>query len=73
MAHLRGTAVFAAYADQAVERQMNESFLADARAAGLPVETLVLRGGHTFPMVEQGLPHAFSFMEHALGATPPAP
>jgi S-formylglutathione hydrolase FrmB len=73
MAHLRGTPLFAAYADQAVERQMNEAFLADAQAAGLGVETLVLRGGHTFPMVEQGLPHAFSFMEHALGVTPPKP
>ncbi len=73
MARLRGTALFAAYADQAVERQMNESFLADAHAAGFTVERLILRGGHTFPMVEQGLPHAFSFMEHALGATPPKP
>ncbi|HEX3872000.1 MAG TPA: alpha/beta hydrolase-fold protein [Pirellulales bacterium] len=73
MARLRSTALFVAYADQAVERQMNEAFLADAHAAGFTVETLVLHGGHTFPMVEQGLPPAFSFMEHAVGATPPKP
>ncbi len=73
MARLRGTTLFAAYADQAAERQMNESFLADAHAAGFTVETLLMHGGHTFPMVEQGLPPAFSFMEHALGATPTKP
>ena len=73
VARLRGTALFMAYADQAAERQMNGMFLADARSAGFMVETLVLHGGHTFPMVEQGLPPAFSFMERALGATPPKP
>ena len=64
--------LFVAYADQAAERQMNEAFLADARTADFTIETLVLHGGHTFPMVEQGLPPAFSFLEHALGATPPS-
>jgi S-formylglutathione hydrolase FrmB len=73
MERLRGVKLFVCYADQAVERQMNEAFLADAHTAGLTVETLVLHGGHTFPMVEQGLPPAFSFMEHAVGSAPPKP
>jgi S-formylglutathione hydrolase FrmB len=73
MARLDGASLFVAYADEAVERQMNETFLADAQAAGFTVETLVLHGGHTFPMVEQALPQAFSCMERALGATPPKP
>lgn len=68
---LRGTAIFIAFADEATERQMNEAFIADARAAGFPVETLVTHGAHTFPMVEQGLPPAFSFLERAVGAVPP--
>lgn len=65
---LRGTPLFVAYADKAAERQMNEVFIADALAAGLTVETLRMSGGHTFPMVEQALPAAFSFMEQALAA-----
>jgi len=63
---LRATPLFVAYADKAAERQMNEDFIADARAAGVPVEVLKMSGGHTFPMVEQGLPAAFSFMEKHL-------
>lgn len=73
MSRLRGTAIFVAYADQATERQMNEAFIADARAAGFPVETLVTHGAHTFPMVEQALPSAFFFLERAVGAKPPEP
>ena len=65
---LRGTPVFVAYADRAAERQMNEGFIADARAAGVDVEIMKMSGGHTFPMVEQGLPAAFSFMEKSLAA-----
>ena len=66
VARLRRTPVFVAYADQAAERQMNEHFIADARAAGVAVEVLCLHGGHTFPMVEQGLPPALSFLERIL-------
>lgn len=65
---LRGTPVFVAYADRAAERQMNEGFIADARTAGVPVEVLRMSGGHTFPMVEQGLPAAFAFLERQLAA-----
>jgi len=66
MDRLKGMQLFIAYADKATERQMNEVFLADARAAGIKVEALRLSGGHTFPMVEQGLSPAFSFLENAL-------
>jgi len=63
---LRGTPHFIAYADQAFERQMNEVFIADARALGIEVEVLRLSGGHTFPMVEQSLPAALAFLERQL-------
>ncbi len=66
MAGLDGVPLFVAYADKAAERQMNEAFLADARARGLKVEVLPLSGGHTFPIVEQALGPAFSFMESSL-------
>jgi S-formylglutathione hydrolase FrmB len=65
---LRETPLFVAYADQAAERQMNETFLAEARAAGFAVEELRMAGGHTFPMVEQALPAAFDFLERTLAA-----
>lgn len=60
---LRAVPLFVAYADRAAERQMNEAFLADARELQMAVEILRLSGGHTFPMVEQSLPTAFTFME----------
>jgi S-formylglutathione hydrolase FrmB len=63
---LRGTPYFVAYADQAFERQMNEVFIADARAVGVEVEVLRLSGGHTFPMVEQALPAALAFFDRRL-------
>ena len=63
---LRSTALVVAYADNAAERQMNEVFIADARAAGLDIDVLRMSGGHTFPMVEQALPAAFSFLEQKL-------
>jgi hypothetical protein len=47
---------------------MNETFLAEARAAGFAVEELKMAGGHTFPMVEQALPAAFDFLERTLAA-----
>jgi len=72
IARLRGTPVFIAYADKAFERQMNEAFIADARAGGVPLEVLRMSGGHTFPMVAQGLPPALSFLEKALGRPTPA-
>jgi hypothetical protein len=42
---------------------MNEAFLADAARLGVSVTVKRLHGGHTFPMVEQSLDPAFSFME----------
>jgi S-formylglutathione hydrolase FrmB len=63
---MRGTPYFVAYADQAFERQMNEVFIADARAVGVEVEVLRLSGGHTFPMVEQALPAALAFFDRRL-------
>jgi S-formylglutathione hydrolase FrmB len=71
MNRLRDTKLFVAYADQATERQMNEAFLADAKAAGFQVETLVTHGAHTFPMVEEAFGPAFTFLENAVGAAPP--
>jgi S-formylglutathione hydrolase FrmB len=64
---LRAVPLFVAYADKAPERQMNEAFLADAKKLNMTVKTLRLSGGHTFPMVEQALPGAFSFMEAHIG------
>ncbi|MES2692269.1 MAG: alpha/beta hydrolase-fold protein [Verrucomicrobiota bacterium] len=66
IAALRGVPVFVAYADKAAERQMNEAFIADAQSKGVALQFLKMSGGHTFPMVEQGLPPAFAFMEKAL-------
>ncbi len=68
VSRLREIPVFVAYADKAAERQMNEDFIADAKAAGGSVEVLRMSGGHTFPMVEQGLPVAFAFLEKHLAA-----
>ena len=66
LANLKGVPLFVAYADKAAERQMNEAFLADAHAAGIKVEVLRLSGGHTFPIVEQAVPPAFTFLENSL-------
>jgi S-formylglutathione hydrolase FrmB len=66
IAQLRGTQLFVAYADMAPECQMNEIFIADARANRLAVEVLRMSGGHTFPMVAQGLGPALTFLERAL-------
>ncbi|WP_395753171.1 alpha/beta hydrolase [Prosthecobacter sp.] len=60
---LQAVPLFVAYADHASERQMNEAFLADAKALKMSVEIMRLSGGHTFPMVEQSLPAAFDFLE----------
>ncbi len=67
---LREVPLFVAYATHAPERQMNEAFLADAKELKMAVETMSLSGGHTFPMVEQSLPAAFSFLEGKLTKTP---
>lgn len=67
---LRAMPLFVAYADGAPERQMNEVFLAEAKTFGLCVEVLRLTGGHTFPMVEQSLSPALSFLETRLGRGP---
>jgi len=63
---LRTVPLFVAYADHAAERQMNETFLADAMELKIPVEIMRLSGGHTFPMVEQSLPAAFDFLEEKI-------
>jgi S-formylglutathione hydrolase FrmB len=60
--------VFVAYADGAPERQMNEVFLADAARLGMRVTVKRLHGGHTFPMVEQSLDPALSFLETSVRA-----
>ena len=63
--------VFVAYADGAPERQMNEVFLADAARLGMRVTVKRLHGGHTFPMVEQSLDPALSFLETSVTAVRP--
>jgi S-formylglutathione hydrolase FrmB/lysophospholipase L1-like esterase len=64
---LKDVPLFVAYADHAPERQMNEVFLSDAAKLGMTVKTLRMSGGHTFPMVQQGLGPAFSFLEEHIG------
>jgi S-formylglutathione hydrolase FrmB len=66
LGRLRGTEVFVAYANQAAERQMNQAFIGDARAQGLKIEVREMHGGHTFPMVEEGLLPALKFLENAI-------
>ena len=65
---LKGMRLFVAYAEGAAERQMNQAFLADAERLHFHVEVKRLSGGHTFPMVEQSLAPAFSFLEEAIFA-----
>lgn len=66
LARLRGTELFVAYANQASERQMNEVFIAEARAQGLKVRVREMSGTHTFPMVEEGVPPALQFLESVI-------
>ncbi|WP_395738192.1 alpha/beta hydrolase [Prosthecobacter sp.] len=70
---LQALPLFVAYADHAAERQMNEAFLADAKALKMSVEIMRLSGGHTFPMVEQSLPAAFDFLESKILKTVASP
>ena len=63
LSRLRGTQLFVAYANQASERQMNEAFIAEARALGLPLQVREMKGGHTFSIVEEGVPPALRFLE----------
>lgn len=68
--------LFVAYADQAAERQMNESFIAAARARGFVVTEMRIPGGHVFPVVRLALPAALAFLEQQLlpaGPNPPTP
>ena len=70
---LRGTQLFVAYANQASERQMNEAFISDTRALGLPLQVREMRGGHSFPMVEEGVPPALRFLESVIAPPVVAP
>lgn len=63
---LDGVPLFIAYADRAPEHQMNEVFIAEAKARGDAIQVRRQTGGHTFPMVEQALPYAMDFLEKTL-------
>jgi len=65
-----------AYAENAPERQMNEAFLAEARAHGWPARSLRIPGEHVFSVVREALPAVLGFLELELippSPTPPPP
>lgn len=60
-----------AYADRAPERDMNEAFIADAKALGFPVRELRIPGEHVFAVVREAIPSVLGFLE--LQLFPPLP
>ena len=62
-----------AYADHAAEREMNEAFIAEARARGFPVRELRIPGEHVFAVVREAVPAVLGFLELQLFPPPPTP
>ena len=65
VARLRGKEILVITADEAFDRVMNENFSAALEGAGIPHTFRMLKGGHTFSVVQEALPLVLNFVREA--------
>jgi len=67
---LKGISVLLITADQAFDRTMNEHFRARLIELKQPHKYVELKGGHTFPVVRESIPHVLAFTKRTLQHSP---
>lgn len=67
---LHDTAVLIVAGDRATDRLMNENFARRLDELSIPHEWQLLKGGHTFDVVREGVTLVVEFMTRQLGETP---
>ncbi|MFH1300642.1 MAG: alpha/beta hydrolase-fold protein [Planctomycetota bacterium] len=65
---LKGMSVLIITADEAFDRTMNEHFRDRLIKLNQPHKYVELKGGHTFPVVRESIPHVLEFTKRVLSA-----